>query len=411
MSAPERGPAEPQHRRSPVTPPTTRRRYVAPMVDRLRSLVARLPEQIRARLRGAVRGAPSLAETAVDLPAPTQSDDDRSSGPRPTDDFVTEDDIWFAYRLFAGREPDPDGLQFFRAHVGRLRTSEMLPYFAHSAEFRSGAVYRALIGGTGDDGFTVVTHRGHRLVVPNGDDAIGGVLRTHGEYEPHVIRALETLLEPGMVVVDGGANIGIVTMAAAELVGPSGRVLAIEALSSNAALVRLSAAVNGYEQVEVRHAALDLVDGLRVIDTAAGSNGIVAGDVRELLASGVEPETLAVREVVETVTLDALTESATQVDLLKLDIEGAEGLALGGAERLLERHRPHIVMEYSPDLLSQVSKRSGADVIEGLLRRGYTAEVLDEIEPSAAPGEPQEFAALMSASGRDHLDLLFRAPD
>lgn len=323
-------------------------------------------------------------------------------------DRLTEQDIWAAYRLFMGREPDDAGLEFFRARIGDWGPDAVLPYFAHSEEFRSSATYRVLLGGSGDDGHEVVDHRGHRLVVPLGDDAIGGVLRSSGTYEPHVMAALDRVLEPGMTVIDGGANIGIVTMAAAELVGPTGAVVAVEALARNAALVRLSAALNGWTHVSVHHAALDRGNGLRVIDTAAGSNGIVAGTVRRLLDDGVPADELAAREVVETSTLDELGAPLDQVDLLKLDIEGAEGLALAGGRGLVERHRPTILLEYSPDLLEQVSGVDGPTMLRELVDDGYRLEVLDEHTDTSDTVEtaPEELGRLLAGSGHDHLDLL-----
>ncbi len=373
------------------------------MLDRLAPLVARLPEPVRARIRGAVRGAPSLAEVAPDSNATADTAE------APEDARLTEQDIWTAYRLFMGRTPDDAGLEFFRARIGDWSPADLLPYFAHSDEFRSSSTYRVLLGGSGSAGHEIVEHRGHRVVVPVGDDAIGAVLRTSGTYEPHVMACLEQIVNPGATFVDGGANIGIISMAAAELVGPEGRVVSVEALAANAALVRLSAAVNGFDHVTVHHGALDAEPGLRIIDTAAGSNGIVAGTVSELLGRGLTADQLAAREVVEATTLDALTAGLEHVDVLKLDIEGAEGLALAGGRELLDRARPTIVLEYSPDLLGRVSSVAGPDLLAELVDRGYELRALDEgqaADPLGAAVEPTGLADRLGATGHDHVDLL-----
>ena len=75
------------------------------------------------------------------------------------------------------------------------------------------------------------------------DTEIGLHVYRHG-WSDDIAGALDALLEPGDVVVDGGANIGGFTLVAASIVGPGGAVHAVEAAPATAALLRRSVALN-----------------------------------------------------------------------------------------------------------------------------------------------------------------------
>ncbi len=361
--------------------------------------VQRLPDPVRSRIRGLVHGAPGRAEEDV-LGASTTSS--------PSDDLMTLGDVYSAYRLFHGRKPDPAGLEFFSAHVGEWSVRQMLPYFAHSDEFRNSDTYRVLVGGVHGDELIQVDRGDHRLLVPTGDGAIGEVLVRTGTYEPHVLGALGSTLARGDTFVDCGANIGIITMAAATAVGPEGRVIAFEALPENANLVRLSAAINQFDHVTVHHGAVADTEDVLVIDNASGSNGIVNGALSAALEQSA-PEVLAQRNLVASVVLDRALDGLDRLDVLKLDIEGAEGLAVAGATGIITRHRPTILLEYSPDLVERVSGRSGVSMLSDLVEIGYTIEILDGPDGRASVNAGQ-LDGLLKSTGRDHFDLLL-APD
>ncbi|NOX29198.1 MAG: FkbM family methyltransferase [Actinobacteria bacterium] len=370
-------------------------------------LVAKLPNPIRSRLRGLVRGAPSLEENTRREHDWTDTNSATQEASSPTDDRLTESDIHAAYRLFHGRPADPEGLKFFSNHIGSWSVRDVLPYFAHSDEFRQSETFRLLLGGVAGEGLTVVERGDHKLLVPDGDAAVGEVLKKSGTYEPHVLAALDQYLKPGHTVIDCGANIGVISFYAAAIVGSTGRVVAVEALSDNARLLRISAALNGFDHVEVHNAAVGDRPGSLVIDTAAGSNGIVGGRLDELIHTS-DPAVLAVRTVCPTLTLDSLADSLDRVDLIKLDVEGAEGLAVAGGMKLLERDLPVVLLEYSPALLSRVSSIEGADLLKWFGTMSYTITIVDsdlgpEVETRDVGVHGPDTA--LARSGRDHLDL------
>jgi FkbM family methyltransferase len=150
---------------------------------------------------------------------------------------------------------------------------------------------------------------------------------------------LEHLISPGMVVVDAGANCGIYTVAAARLVGPSGRVLSFEPGAQAFSLLKKYIEINEFHNVRAYRAALCDKNGrARLYHDELGQTSF---------SLGYSKNTRAEFEEVTTRTLDSVLEEerAGQVGLIKLDVEGAEELALRGVEKLLVRFRPKFILE------------------------------------------------------------------
>ena len=104
------------------------------------------------------------------------------------------------------------------------------------------------------------------------DYAVGHTVARTGSYEPEVSATLREVLPPGATFVDIGANIGWFSLLAASLVGPTGRVIAIEPNPRNVALLRQSAKDNGFDNIDVVTVALGERRGAAALETD-GSNG------------------------------------------------------------------------------------------------------------------------------------------
>jgi FkbM family methyltransferase len=144
-------------------------------------------------------------------------------------------------------------------------------------------------------------------------------------------------IQPGECVVDAGANVGFFALWAGRAVGPSGVVHAFEPSPAAFGLLARNVAANALPQVSIHLAALGQVSGdLPFVVDARGSS---CGHLVE--AGAAASFRVPVR------TLDDLVERErlTQIDLLKLDTEGAEVDVLrGGAEKALSI-TSRIVME------------------------------------------------------------------
>ncbi len=153
---------------------------------------------------------------------------------------------------------------------------------------------------------------------------------------------LRNFISPGMVVVDGGANYGIYSLAAARLVGPAGRVFSFEPGLESFSVLRKNIELNCLHNVRAFRAALADKEGTAPLyHSGRGPNSF----------SLARPEHGSCgSEVVATLPLNQVLrqEKAEQVGLIKLDVEGAEELALRGALPVIASFRPCVILEINP---------------------------------------------------------------
>lgn len=175
-------------------------------------------------------------------------------------------------------------------------------------------------------------------------DIIERSVLVSGQWEPGVTRVLTSLLRNGDTFVDVGANIGVHALLAAHLVGPTGCVVGIEASPLTYERLIANLNQNDYSQVRAIHAAVSdelsevLINegprhnrGHTTIAAPAGTAGerVMAAPLDELL-------------------LDSPMASAL---VIKVDIEGSEGQARLGIERVLAAGPPDsaLIIETSED--------------------------------------------------------------
>lgn len=184
------------------------------------------------------------------------------------------------------------------------------------------------------------------------------------EYEPEV-KHLEKLVGPGDIFVDAGANCGVYTVAAAHLVGFSGQVLAFEPGEESLGMLRRNVSLNAFPNVQVFPLALSETSGsTRLYAHDHGASSFTLGRTEE-------GEHLSF--AIETSTLDSVLtrENIPRVDVVKMDVEGAEELILRGATHLFERCHPKVIFEINPPAIARLalSERGAWDF---LAIRGYS---------------------------------------
>jgi FkbM family methyltransferase len=153
-----------------------------------------------------------------------------------------------------------------------------------------------------------------------------------------LLPSLPRLLPLGGTFLDVGANVGFFTLHGVRLVGPRGRVLAVEAVPRTSARLQANLALNGLDAVEVSCLALCDHDGpfsLRLPPAEAKKDYLVShhGDGwEEVVVPGRTLETFLAEHRV------------SHVDLMKIDIEGGEPLVFRAARDLLLAGRVRAVM-------------------------------------------------------------------
>jgi FkbM family methyltransferase len=179
---------------------------------------------------------------------------------------------------------------------------------------------------------------GKYLVYADGQETgITPHLAMDGFWEPWITLALARTVRPGWHCLDVGANHGYYTLVLADGVGPEGRVAPVEPTPRLAELLRQTLDVNGFPYVEVLQKAASDTDGktLQLVIPAHRSLNAHLAEV-----AGPTDETVAV----ESVTIDSITRDWPRVDLIKIDVEGAEESVWRGMEQTISGNRDLIVV-------------------------------------------------------------------
>ena len=199
------------------------------------------------------------------------------------------------------------------------------------------------------------------------DDSIRREVCFTGCYEPLETSLLKQLLGPGKTFVDVGANWGYYTLISAVLVGKQGRVVSLEPEPDLFRALDTNVRNNKLQNVEPLRVAAYNTKGRAFFtgsDARSGNSGL-----NRLVTSFKESEKI----VAETERLDDLLDArgVTEVSLMKMDIEGSEGLAIEGASRFIESHRiKALLLELHPDLL-KTHGHSARGIVDGLISQGY----------------------------------------
>jgi FkbM family methyltransferase len=202
----------------------------------------------------------------------------------------------------------------------------------------------------------------------------------HGEtYEPATITCLVEHLRPGQTFVDVGANHGYFTVVAARLVGPTGRVFAFEPnppvfeqLSEHVARNRLTNVTTERTALASRDGALELF-----VSACAGNSGLssITPGSHAFTSGSLDRDS---RVQVRATTFDRWRQERglDRIDLMKIDVEGAETLVLQGMTETLASAPPARIICESHGL-----GETGEDHARRLLlAQGYEAADLDADE-------------------------------
>lgn len=211
------------------------------------------------------------------------------------------------------------------------------------------------------------------LYVHPHDPVISGALALR-VYEPYQLDLFRSYLKEGMVVLDIGANIGLYTLIASKRVGETGKVISFEPEPENFSILSKNIKENEMwdNTTSVQKAAADKEGTfpLFLAESNKGNHSIYAHDD-------------SIKTIpVETVSVDIwLSENGIEkVDIIKIDIQGAEPLAFSGMKNILKSN-PILLVEYEPILI----RSAGYDpigMLDLLKTSGYNLFNIDENKKS-----------------------------
>ena len=307
-----------------------------------------------------------------------------------SDEPATEADIAACFRLLLGRPPSDEEWIGHCTLLGQPVGAVVRAYLESKEHVR--LVQR---DGSPEGGLRLTQKDGFKLYTDDTDLAVGRHV-AGGVYEPEIAAQLQAHLQPGMTMLDIGANIGLFTMLGASLVGPDGHVLAVEPNPDNVRQIEASRRANGFGQVSIAACAVGRSVGLLALESTY-SNGMTS-------EPGDSVQALFEAKLVPSLPLARLLPDR-RIDFIKIDCEGAEYTALSSIQAVLQRDRPVIVSEFNPRLLQPNSGVSGAEYLRLLSGLGYQMAVIkpDAVVPCA---DGAAVLAMQEQNAPHHIDIL-----
>jgi FkbM family methyltransferase len=251
--------------------------------------------------------------------------------------------------------------------------------------------------------------RGARFELETRDE-VEAFLRHGGHFERDALGFASKFLEPGMTSFDVGANIGAFTATFARAIGPRGSVHAFEPLEAARRRLLRTLELNSLENVRVNAAALsDEIGRSKLFSYGPGFESWSTLAPRAIELADRSLEAVSSQDV-ETTTLDDYCENLeiATIDLLKIDVEGAEQRVLRGASRLLEQERVQVVIvEVSDNTLEPFGDRA-YELLDFLETRALRPHLVEgsRLRPLRIAGEHRQLSNVvaLSAEARKKLE-------
>jgi FkbM family methyltransferase len=229
----------------------------------------------------------------------------------------------------------------------------------------------------GDHTALVATRWGAKMLVDTRDAAIAPWLVLDGMWEPHVTAWMQSSLSRGQVFVDVGANVGYFTLLGAQLVGREGLVVAIEAHPKLAELLQRNVVINGVYGYVTTHQKAAWSENteleFHIREYFAGNSSVGTIDAPGLDRLGDTERAVPVQAVV----LDDLLAHLPRVDVIKIDVEGAEVHVFNGLRKtLLANPQAVIMFEWARAQIESVGD-TPADLAGLMDELGYKLRLLE----------------------------------
>lgn len=238
-----------------------------------------------------------------------------------------------------------------------------------------------------------------KLFCRSSDLDVGRQIIHTQSFEPYVASTLKDILKSGDVFVDLGANIGYFSLMASTLVGPIGKIISFEPNVRNVGLFYASIIENNIKNIVVMPVAASDTAQIHKLQSF-GSNGFLGAPTPS--QSGVQ--------YIQSVVLDEILFSVPRIDAIKMDIEGFEPFALRGMLKLIEKHKPIIVTEFSPWHIKHRCGRPPQEYLDTLTAIGYRLAIIESSGRETPMKNPAEIIEFWSSLQDDkmQLDLIAR---
>ena len=237
--------------------------------------------------------------------------------------------------------------------------------------------------------------QGHRMFLAT-EGKYPPIRMAMGQYEEETTQLFERLVRPGMTIFDIGAHVGYYSLLAAKLAGPTGRVHSFEPDPDNYSLLTKNVEENAYTTITAINQGAAADSGVRELFISGLDNGRHSIYRQDLPQKGSVP--------ISTTTVDEywISQGSPTVDLVKMDVEGAELDVFKGMEALLDGCRDiKLIVELNPALLKSAQVEP-AELLNLIRSKGFS---LCPVQPGT------EMANLLDHEITPLIDRLYASQD
>jgi len=188
---------------------------------------------------------------------------------------------------------------------------------------------------------------GVSMAIPSEWPGIAKLIFAYRELYDRELVWMSRNVRPGFHVADVGASFGIYTLVAARAAGPSGKIFSFEPAGSTFDILRTNVELNCLANVHTFRCAIGEADGEVELYHHRDSSRNSLGRTTAMSGSSEPVHKTTLSNVLANAGID-------RIDLIKMDVEGMEEMALKGSSTIIERSRPKIIIELNPGRASAI---------------------------------------------------------
>jgi FkbM family methyltransferase len=248
----------------------------------------------------------------------------------------------------------------------------------------------------------IVRLRTGQLMRVDPTDYLQCLIYYFGMFEPHCINIALRLLKTGDTFIDIGGNIGLFSIVASSVVGKTGKVYTFEPAPFHCETIKKNIQLNNFSNIRLFETALGSESGyIELVLPQGGNQGSLS-----IASSTVEDS--VVKATVPISKLDNIVhENNLELDnlsLIKMDIEGAEMMALSGMTDLLKKF-PSVLIEFNQSALSRLGSDTKT-LYNWFVERSYRGWIINQDgRLESIPNEGVNFAECIFVHSNNKLHL------